>query len=78
MTLGLEAVQHLLRVAGAARLDAVAVEHLQRIQDGIGVLGAGAAGQRLERAADQLLAVGLGDQHREGGVLGRDVGEVLA
>jgi hypothetical protein len=66
-----------LRITGTAGLDTVPVEHLQRIQDGIGVLGAGATRQRLERAADQLLAVGLSDQHRKDGVLGRDVGEVL-
>lgn len=41
MPLGLQAVSALLRVARAPRLDAVAIQHLQRVEDGIGVLGAG-------------------------------------
>ena len=70
VALGLEAVQHLLRVARVGGIDAVAVEQLQGIEDGGGVLGAGAAGQCAQGITDQLLAVGLGDQHRKGGVLG--------
>ena len=77
MPLGLQAAQHFLRVARAPRLDAVAIQHLQRVEDGIGVLGAGAAGQCLQRVAHQLLSVGLGDQDREGRVLGRDLSKLL-
>ena len=77
MPLGLQAAQHFLRVTRASRFDAVTIQHLQRVEDGIGVLGAGSAGQCLQRIAHQLLAVGLGDQHREGRVLGRDLGKLL-
>ena len=37
-----------------------------------------AAGQCAQRVADQLLAVGLGAQHREGGAFRREIDETLA
>jgi len=78
VALGLEAIQHLLRVAGVGRVDTVAIKQLQRIEHGERVLGASAAGQCAQRVADQLLAVGLGDQHREGGIFRREIDETLA
>ncbi len=76
--LGSEAAEDFLGVARAGRLDAVAVEHFQGIQDDDGVLGAGAAGQCLQRVADELLAVGFGDQGGERRVLRCQVGKMGA
>ena len=78
MSLGLEAVEHFLRVTRTSRLDAVAIQHLQCVEDGIRVLGARAAGQRLQGIAHQLLAVGLGHQHRERRVFRRNLSKLLA
>ena len=78
MALGLQAAQNFPGILGTARFDAVAVQHLQCIQHGGGVLGPVAAGQGTKRAADQLLAVRFRDQNGESRVFGRDVGEALA
>lgn len=43
--LGLESIQDLLGIAGAGRLDAVAVQHLQGIQHGDRVPGSASAGE---------------------------------
>ena len=77
MTLGLETVQHFLRVAGVGGINAVTVEQFQCIEDGSGILGTCAAGQCPQRITHQLLTVGFSDQHRKGGVFRRDVGEPL-
>jgi hypothetical protein len=70
VALGLEPGQHLQRVAGLGRVHPVAIEKLQRIQHSDGVLGAGATGESTQCIANELFAVGFGDQHREGGVFG--------
>ena len=71
-------LQHFLRIARMGRVDAFAVQHFQRIEHGGGVLGARAARQCAQRAADEGFAVGLGDQHGKLGVIRRDVGKTLA
>ena len=77
MSLGLQAGENLLRVARARRIDAIAVQHLQRVEHSDGVFGPGAASERLQRIADQLPAVELGDQHRERRIFRRDLAELV-
>ena len=81
LALGLEQIEDEFGVAGFGRVDLVAIEEFERIEDGgglLGTVGLGDAAQGLLRGLEGVPALPVGDERRELRVFRRAVDEMLS